>query len=529
MHDSRIRVLNVDDDDGVRRLKATWLEEEGFEVIDACNGTQALDLAARFSPEIILLDINLPDIDGYKVCERLRESSSEPAAIVHITAMYVSPDDWRKSVECGADSYLIQPTEPALLLRTIRTVLQRRMAETAARRERDRLRVEQQDLEAQLRQSQKMESLGHLAGGIAHDFNNFLTAILGYAELMSAQIDADKPIHADLREITRAAQSAAAVTRKLLAFSRKQVLRLTWIDLGEVIREIEPLLRRVMDDRVAVHLEIEEGVWPVIGDGPQLEQVLLNVSLNAQDAMPDGGTLTLRVKNAAVTRPPLGAPAMMPGEYVQLEVVDTGEGMDDATRARLFEPFFTTKPAGKGTGLGLAMVYGTVKQLDGFITVASSPGNGATFSIYLPKARVTHDAPSTPAERQAGPVGHESIVVIEDEAAVREVAETSLRRHGYAVVSFGGGEDALRYIQSHADAVHLVLSDITMPAVTGVDVVQRLREQDIRVPVLLMSGYSLLMDRALTDWEGVSFLPKPFTPLQLLQSVRDAIDERATQ
>src|SRR3954469_1376957 len=379
MEQNRIRILNVDDDDAMRRLKAAWLEDEGCEVIDAVTGTEALALAIEFAPEVVLLDINLPDIDGYAVCERLRAFGGDPAAIVHVTAMYVSPDDWRRSVECGADSYLIQPTEPAVLLRTIRTVLQRRSAELAARRERDRLLAEQRELaslyssiidqslagvyivqderfrfvnqafceilqesslalrdaptvfdlmheadraearrlfdacangerssirpvfrmrrgdggwaqlqahtarglfsgrpalvgvaldvthraelEAQLRQSQKMEAIGQLAGGIAHDFNNLLTAILGYAELMYAQIDSEKPIHGDLREITRAAQSAAELTRKLLAFSRKQGLNLRRLDLAQIARALEPMLRRVLDDRIAVQLQADGAVW----------------------------------------------------------------------------------------------------------------------------------------------------------------------------------------------------------------------------------------------------------------------------
>jgi nitrogen-specific signal transduction histidine kinase len=403
-------------------------------------------------------------------------------------------------------------------------VLGRRSAEVAARRERDRLIAEQQELEAQLRQSQKMEALGQLAGGIAHDFNNFLTAILGYAELMTSQIDADKPIHADLREITRAAQSAAVLTRKLLAFSRKQVLKLTQIDLGQVVRDLEPMLRRVLDDRIDVRVTAGNDVWPIVADGPQLEQVLLNLALNAQDAMPDGGTFTLRLHNVTVAAAPHAVPMIAAGEYVQLDVADTGNGMDDATLARLFEPFFTTKPSGKGTGLGLAMVYGTVKQLQGYISVQSSPGKGATFSIFLPRATPGVEHQGLSQERQAGPVGHESIIVIEDEGAVREVAEAALRRHGYSVVSFDNGEDALKHAIDRVRDLHLVLSDVQMPGVTGVDVVKRLRASGSQVPVLLMSGYSTLIERGLDDWERVSFLQKPFTPIQLLKSVRDAID-----
>jgi two-component system cell cycle sensor histidine kinase/response regulator CckA len=524
MPDDRIRILNVDDDESIRRLKAAWLEDEGFDVLDAATGTEALELARRFTPAIVLLDINLPDIDGYKVCERLRAMTGDPAGIVHITAMYVSPDDWRKSVECGADSYLIQPIEPAILVRTIRTVLQRRSAELAARRERDRLIAEQRELEAQLRQSQKMEALGHLAGGIAHDFNNFLTAILGYAELMTSQIDADKPIHADLREITRAAQSAAALTRKLLAFSRKQVLTLTQIDLGDVVCDLEHMLRRVLDDRIDVRVDATNDAWPIIADGPQLEQVLLNLALNAQDAMADGGTLTLRVRNVRFDSAPAAVPMMSAGEYVQLDVADTGDGIDDATQARLFEPFFTTKPSGKGTGLGLAMVYGTVKQLHGYISVESTPGQGATFSIFLPRATPAVHTRGLSQDRQVGPVGDESIIVIEDEGAVRQITETALRRHGYSVVSFDNGEDALRHAIDGERDLHLVLSDVQMPGVTGVDVVKRLRASGSQIPVLLMSGYSMLIERGVDDWERVSFLQKPFTPVQLLKSVRDAID-----
>jgi len=382
----------------------------------------------------------------------------------------------------------------------------------------------QRVLEEEFRQAQKMEAVGRLAGGVAHDFNNQLTVILGYSESLASQIDEDKPIWDDLSEIRRAALNAAALTRRLLAFSRRQLLKLDVHDLNDLVRKIERTLVRVLGEDVAVEVHLSGDLPSVKLDAMQFEQVLLNLAVNARDAMPSGGRLvieTSRVELRDGYRQP-GPVRVKPGAYALLSVSDNGSGMDAETRGRVFEPFFTTKEHGRGTGLGLATVYGIVKQVGGYIWVYSEPERGTTFKIYLPEATEGRWAGAAPDPRESLSVGSETILLVEDEESVRRFAGALLRRHGYRVLEASSAEEALALVAS-GELVDLVLTDVVMPGLTGPEMMTRLRtERDVRG--LYMSGYT---ERVLRD--GIlqsqsELIEKPFGPTELLRRVRQVLD-----
>ena len=386
----------------------------------------------------------------------------------------------------------------------------------------DRLRLEEQ-----LRQAQKMEAVGRLAGGVAHDFNNLLTAISSYSELLLADFAPGDPRRADVEEIRKATDRAAALTRQLLAFSRRQVLQPKVVDLNAVIVGAEKLLRRLIGEDIALVTRLDPALGAVKADAGQLEQVIMNLAVNARDAMRTGGTLTLETENVVIAATTLATEERIvaPGRYVLLRVRDTGTGMDAETRRHLFEPFFTTRDKGKGTGLGLATVYGIVKQSGGFIWVDSEPGRGARFRIYLP--RVDEVAP--PAEpRTAGAepaAGTETILLVEDEDAVRAVARESLRRRGYQVLEASNAEAALEAAARFAGHIGLLLTDVVMPGLSGRALADRLAAQRPGTRVLYMSGYTddAIVQHGVLE-PGLSFLQKPFTPDVLAQKVCEALD-----
>jgi two-component system cell cycle sensor histidine kinase/response regulator CckA len=387
--------------------------------------------------------------------------------------------------------------------------------------------TERRRLEAQLREAQKMEAVGQLAGGIAHDFNNLLTGILGFADLMMEQLGPEKPIWLDLQEIRRQATRGAALTQQLLAFSRKQVLQLTSVDLNRVVEQVEQVLRSVIGEHVDIHSEFGTEIRPIRADAVQLEHALLNLALNARDAMPGGGTLVIETAMQRLDRAGSSVDAPIPpGTYVTLIVRDTGSGMDADTRAHLFEPFFTTKGPGKGTGLGLASVYGIVKQTGGYINVESEAGHGATFVLYFPATDEPLPAPSRPLTRESPTVGSERILLVEDDAAVRGLVGVALKRHGYRVLEAASGEQALALAETVQEHIDLILSDVVMPGLRGPEFVAQLKVTRPRSKVLFMSGYPA--DAFSLGSEGtdshVGWLQKPFTTGRLLQKVRELLD-----
>jgi len=386
--------------------------------------------------------------------------------------------------------------------------------------------TEQRNLENQFRQAQRLEAVGRLAGGVAHDFNNVLTAITGYSELLLEDMGPDDAKRSDVLEIKSAAQRAAALTRQLLAFSRKQVLQTRVLDLNEVVQTLEKMLHRLIGEDVKLELALAPALRAVRADPGQIEQVILNLAVNARDAMPRGGRLTIETADVdldeAYAREHAGA---APGPYVMLAVSDTGIGMDAETRSHIFEPFFTTKEQGKGTGLGLATVYGIVKQSGGYVWVYSEPGRGATFKIYLPRVEAPADAVAavTPEPPVAG--GRETVLLAEDDPSVRAIVADVLTQKGYRVLRANDGQAALEMARAQAGAIHLLVTDIVMPGMTGRELAEALRAERPGVRVLYMSGYTddAVVRHGVLE-EGVPYLQKPFAPRTLASKVREVLD-----
>ncbi|OGK89213.1 MAG: hypothetical protein A2X52_09215 [Candidatus Rokubacteria bacterium GWC2_70_16] len=386
-------------------------------------------------------------------------------------------------------------------------------------------------VEAQLRQAQKMDAVGQLTGGIAHDFNNLLTVILGRSELLGQLVPAEGPPHRHVKLIHQTAERAAGLTRQLLAFSRLQAIAPRVVDLNEVVGGMAQMLRRLIGEDIALDAALGAGLWLVKADPHQLEQVVMNLAINARDAMPHGGRLRVETANAeldeAFARQRPGATA---GPHVQLAVSDTGGGMDEAIRARVFEPFFTTKEPGKGTGLGLSTVYGIVKQHDGYIEIESAPGRGATFRVYLPRT----EAPAEPLEPDAGgrsaAGGSETILLVEDEAEVRQIAHEILTALGYRVLEAGRPAEAVGVLAAHPGPIHLLLTDVVMPEMSGPQLAARLTVERPGLRVLFVSGYTadaLGPRGALAP--GVALLQKPFTAEALAAKVREVLDRRPSE
>ena len=379
--------------------------------------------------------------------------------------------------------------------------------------------------EAQLRQALKMEAVGQLAGGIAHDFNNLLTVILSYASMLLERIDRDDRNRADVREIATAADRAAGLTRQLLAFSRKQVMNPRVLNINTVISDLENILRRLAGEDVDLRMCLDPAVAAIRADPGQLEQVLMNLVVNARDAMPSGGQLTISTQNAGAAESGEVLPPSCNGEYVVLSVTDTGSGMTAEVQQRLFDPFFTTKEPGRGTGLGLSTVYGIVKQSGGEITVQSELGQGSTFRVCFPRLDVALQETSRVMAPTEGPRGTESILLVEDEDILRALSERVLKRYGYTVLSASGGPDAISIATDSGNTLHAVVTDVVMPGMNGRELAEKLRQIRPGLRILFMSGYTddEVIRRGVQRGDA-AFLQKPFTPAELARKVREVLD-----
>ncbi len=506
------RVLVADANPARRDALARLLRAEGHAVVEARDGHEALALLQGGRPDAAVLDTQLPGLSAFEVLKRSRGQAR--AAHVVLVAAPGSIREAVKAMKHGAKNYLPRPFAPAELSEALREALQFRPTPAgAAARAPDE----------HLRQAQKMEVVGRLAGGVAHDFNNLLTIFNGYAELLCASLAPDHPLRPYAEEILKAARQGAAVTHRLLAFSRKQVLQPTVFNLNDVVFQMEKMLRPLIGEHVELVLELAAEPCLVKADQGQVEQLLLNLAVNARDAMPTGGRLTVRTANVAGD----GWEAAPPGRWVVLEVRDTGCGMDEATRARIFEPFFTTKEPGKGTGLGLATVQGIVEQSGGRIEVLSDAERGSTFTTYLPPAGEPAPHPEPAKASPAPPRGSETILVLEDDDAVRGMVRRVLEMQGYTVLDAAHYEAARGQALAHAGPIHLLVTDVVMPQVTGVEAARRLRQIRPGLRVLYMSGYadSPLVEQALQE-EGSAALPKPFSADPLVRKVRAVLDRR---
>ncbi len=383
---------------------------------------------------------------------------------------------------------------------------------------------ERHHLEEQLRQSQKMEAVGRLAGGIAHDFNNFLAVINGYTRMILDRLEPESPLVGDLETIDRAGRRAAGLTRQLLAFSRCQFLEPRILSLNEILTNIEDMLARLIGEDIELITELDPELACVQADPGQIEQVVVNLAVNARDAMPEGGRLIIRSRNIVRDPSDPGDQGRIdPGEYVLLSVADTGVGMDEKTRLRLFEPFFTTKEKGKGTGLGLSTVYGIIRQSEGHITVESAPGRGSVFQILLP-ARADQAAPPPQKSQPVGDVfGTETILLVEDEDLVRDYARRALELFGYRVLEAAAGDEALELYQREGEGIDLLLADVVMPRLSGPDLARRLQRIRPELKTIFMSGYDSRSTQTLREL-GEAFIAKPFSPQELGQKVREVLD-----
>ncbi len=542
--DVMAKILIADDLEENRYLLQAVLAGSGHEVVCARKGGEALALAGAVPPDVVVTDLLMPAMDGFELCRRWHlDERLRPIPFLVYTATYTDPPHEELARALGADAFITKPQSPEVLTRAVQTLMeQARRGELPARPRpmseeatallvrhnevliqkldernrqleadiaaRERAERERRDLEEKLRHAQRLEALGRLAAGVAHDFNNLLLVILGHASLALDGLRAGDPLREDLEAVTKAAESASVLTRQLLAFARKQALQPRVIDPNKVVLGLKGMLGRLAGSSVRLELELASAPGNVSMDVGQLEQVLVNLAVNAADAMPQGGKLTIRTTAA-------------PGEggaLVVLSVADTGHGMDRATQEHVFEPFFTTKEVGKGTGLGLATVHGIVAQSGGRVEVASTPGEGTTFRVCLPRV----DAAEEPV-RPAKPVtkGSETVLVVDDDKAVRGVAERLVAGGGYRVVAADSGAGALTVLERCGGAIDLLLVDVMMPGMSGIELGRRVAAAWPKVRIVYMSGYPAL-DTEKTG--GAPVIGKPFTAEALMRLVRDVLD-----
>lgn len=514
------RILVVDDIEQNLYMLRVLLEAHGCSVEDARHGGEALEKARRSAPDLIISDLLMPVMDGYTLLGHWKaDEQLKRIPFVVYTATYTDPQDEKHALELGADAFIIKPMDPVLFMARIREVLASRgtAPHAPAGEEKERLReysevlirmlekkmrqleqtnraleahiAERQQLEEQLRQSQKMEAIGQLAGGIAHDFNNILAAISGNTELALEDTASDHPAREFLEEIRNSSARAKRLVQQILAFSRRQPLDRRVISLEPIIEESTDLLRASLPASVGLDMEVDAGVPPVLADATQMHQVLVNLCTNAWHALEgQSGRIVVRLKSVALTadsvKPLVG---LRPGNFVYLSVSDTGIGMDAATRARIFEPFFTTKEPGKGTGLGLSVVHGIVQGHDGAIVVRSQPGEGTVFEIYFPAATAIEETAAAPAPALRGQGQH--ILFLDDEAPLVTLAQRLLERRGYRFSGFTRASDALRAFAEKPDEFQLVITDLSMPGASGLHFASDILKLRPDVPVVLCSGH----------------------------------------
>jgi two-component system, cell cycle sensor histidine kinase and response regulator CckA len=515
-----VRVLAVDDDPQARQLIEMALSSAPFELVLEVVGTvgEGLRRISADDHDIYLVDQLLPDGTGISLIHTAKEAGASKPFIL-ITG-HGSGDLDAAALREGAADYVEKHLVATHLERSIRYSLRNWYA--------GRVLLEREE---QLRQAQKMEAIGRLAGGVAHDFNNLLTAIIGYTDLVREKLAPEDPVAHDVGEIRKAADRAAALTRQLLAFSRKQFLSPEVLDLNSIVSGMLPMLPRVIGEHIETTTSLAPDLRRVKADPSQMEQVLVNLVLNARDAMPMGGHLAIETSNVELDEERIASERLNldAGAYVMLGVRDTGSGMDAETRDRVFEPFFTTKAKGKGTGFGLPTVYGIVDQSGGAISLDTAPGRGTSIRIYLPVTS-SEEEPARPevSPPKLNDTGTETLLLVEDNDAVRELAVHALRKRGYTVHEARNAEEAIEWSLNSRIKPHLLVTDVVMPGLSGPNLAARLLQENPRLKVLYMSGYT---DDATAVhgafWGGIPLLQKPFTPGQLAERVRMALDASA--
>jgi len=545
------RILVVDDDDAGRYLKAHILRKHGYHVTEAATGAEAIARCCSDSPDLVLLDAMLPDIHGFEVGQRIK--AADPGIVVlQTSAAITSAQDRAVALDSGADSFLVEPIEPDELVATAQALLRMRGAEQELRRLNDGLELqvtertrelteanrrlelevaERRKTEEMLWHAQKLEVVGQLTGGIAHDFNNLLAVIVGSLEMIRAAFDAGgelpRPKIMRLLNASEAATGRATkLTQQLLAFARRSTFTLDIVALDEVLVASEPFLRRALGETITLGLEFAPNLWFSRIDASQFEAAVLNLVVNARDAMPHGGRVDIATENVTISEERVRLSLdLTAGEYVLVSVADNGTGMDPDVAARAFEPFFTTKEVGKGTGLGLSQVYGFIKQSGGHIEIESTPAVGTTFRLYLPRCEDSRNTKDTDSQSVGiSPTGDETVLVVEDNAEVLELAVATISELGYKVLTAPDGPSALKIVRANR-TIDLLFSDVVMPGgMNGFELVAKAKDIRADLKVLMTSGYANV-HRPGSNRPDVPLLLKPYRYGDLARSIRMALDE----
>lgn len=554
------RILIVDDIPDNLYFLEVLLKGNGYEVVSALNGVEALEFARENHPDLIISDILMPVMDGYALCREWRiDEQLKEIPFIFYTATFIEKRDEELALSLGAVRFLIKPQDPDVLMANVKEVLAtasvkgtasqpdvhadetgllreynealfRKLEKKMADLEQVNLELkqgieEQKRLEEQLRQAQKLEAVGRFSAGIAHDFNNILTVIIGYGGIMRMNAAMDKGLREKLDHILEAADRAKNLTGSLLTFSRKQPLKLQQLDLNAAVSGIETFLSRVIGDDVTLSITTSSDTLPIMADRGHIEQVLMNLAVNARDAMPEGGNLSvetsvINIDDEYVRMHGYGTS----GPYALLTVSDTGVGMEASLCQQIFEPFFTTKESGRGTGLGLSIVFGIVQQHNGHIHVYSEPGRGTAFRILLPltveaEAGIIKDLQVTP------PGGNETILVVDNDESVREYLELFLTTMGYTVYQACDGDEAVNLFRQNPGDIDLVLMDVIMPNKNGREAAMEITDIKRSARILFISGYpyDIISEKHLLV-ENAELLMKPLAPSELALKVREILD-----
>ena len=514
------RILIVDDERGGVRLLEDMLREAGYHAITSTlNPCEVRDLHQQNRYTLILLDLQDPGLDGFQVMEDLK--ALEPGCYLPVLAIASRPDEKWRAIKAGAKDFISKPFDRPEVLVRVHNMMEARLLHLE-----EEMRTVQ--AEERLIESQKMDAIGHLAAGVAHDFNNIIAIVLGYSELLMEKIGPEKELRTQLEAIRSAGARAAGLTRQLLIFSRKQAVQPVVLDLNDVVRDMDELLQPLMHENIEVSVVLGKQIGRVRADAGYIGQVLVNLIVNARDAMPQGGKLTIATSNAALDENYARAHSgVNPGDYVMLNVSDTGAGMTDAVKARLFEVFFTTKPKGQGTGLGLATCRTIVQQAGGHIGVYSEVGVGSTFKVYFPRVDQPVKAASRKPAARPLPRGTETLLVVEDDSSLRTLARDLLEAQGYGLLAASNGAAALETVRAHqGPPISLVITDVIMPVMGGKEMAEWLRTTNPDLKILFTSGYTddAMSCRGLLQ-PGVEFIPKPYTPATLVRRVRTMLDQ----